>query len=155
MNKLEIIDLRQDPEHLSRLKKGNFHFNKELNNEWFDLLNNASHPIDLRGMVVTACNNRSRSGILGELIPLKAVINSNSAIFINPGEKMRIFTGEQPYESTFIADEDNISSVLWLLNKTYLWTDRTNEARIYANIYELRKLAEPLASYCYNPWFEI
>lgn len=155
MKKLEIIDLRQDPEHSSRLKTGNFRFNKDLNNEWFDLLNNTNQSIDLRGMVVTACNNRSRSAILSDLIPLKAVINSNSSVLIHPGETMRIFTGEQPYESTFIPDEDNISSVLWLLNKTYLWTDRTNEARLYANIQELRKLAEPLATYCYNPWFEI
>lgn len=153
MIKLQIINVRTDPFQRERLLTGNFRVNKELNQEWIDIKNTGTEGINLRNRVLTSCNSKSLKNDLVSYFPQKTVIRSKDEVPVFPGEIIRIFTGEQPYESTFIPDEDGISRVLWLVKQTYLWVDSANEARLYIDMNSLRNFAAPLASYVYNPWF--
>jgi hypothetical protein len=153
MLRLEIINVRTDPQQGERLRTGNFRVNKELNQEWVDILNSGNEGINLRSRVLASCNTKGISNDLVSFFPQKTTIVSNGDVPLYPGEIIRIFTGEQPVESTYIPDEDRISRVLWLVKQSYLWVDNANEARVYMDMNALRNFAPPLAVYCYNPWF--
>ncbi len=153
MIKLEIINIRQDPQQFERSRTGNFRVNKELNDEWIDIKNEGTEGINLRGRVLAAFNSKGNKNDLGFLFPQKTLIMSNQDVPLYPGETIRMFTGEQPYESTFIPDEDRISRVIWLVKQTYLWVTNADEARLYVDMNALRNQQPPLATYCYNPWY--
>jgi len=153
MLRLKIINVRIDPKHRFRMISGNFKINKELNQEWIDIQNTGTETINLQGRVLASCNPKANKNVLSDVFPQRALIRSSSLVPLYPTEIVRIFTGEQPYESTYIPDEDNISRVVWLRNQYYLWTDQSCEARLYLDMETLRSQNEPLATYCYNPWF--
>ena len=153
MIRLEIINVRVDPLQNERLRTGNFKVNKELNQEWVDIKNTGTEGINLRNRVLASCNTKGNTNDLVSNFPQKTMIMSSGDVPLFPSEIIRIFTGEQPYESTFIPDEDNISRVLWLVKQTYLWVNNANEARLYLDMNDLRNFANPLSVYNYNPWF--
>lgn len=153
MIKFEIIDVKLDPYQPERLKTGNFRVNKELNEEWIDIKNTGDEPINLRGRVLASHNTKTLSKDLVYIFPQRALIASTEDVPLFPGEVIRIFSGEQPYESTYIPDEYAISRVIWLVRQTYLWVNTADEARIYLDMETLRRRENPLAIYKYNPWF--
>jgi hypothetical protein len=150
MIKLQIINVRIDPLQPQRMKTGNFRVNKELNQEWIDIKNSGTEGVNLRGRVLTSCNTKGARSDLANYFPQKTTIISNSDVPLYPGEIIRVYTGEQPYESTYIPDEDKISRVIWLIKQTYLWVDTANEARLYLDMNALRNFVPPLAAYCYK-----
>lgn len=150
MSELEIVRLHIDPLHKERLRTGKFRINKELNEEWIDIKNTSIRTINMRGRVLASFNSRAKSNNLDKIFPRKARIVSDKNVPLYPGEILRIYTGEQPYNSTYIPDQDCISRVIWLLYPTYLWTYQGDEAHIYLDMNSLRNRQEPLARYSYS-----
>lgn len=147
---LEIVALHQDPQMEQRLKSGRFRINRELNDEWLDIQNNGPYVLNLQGRVL-ACMARSglRSAPTGFRCLRKALIHAQTPIPLQPGDRIRIYTGEQPAVSTYLGQE-RLSRVLWLVQPTYLWLLQGHEAHIYLSQADLRQGRPPLSRFIYR-----
>lgn len=145
---MDLVLVHRDPQAARRLSSGKFRINQELNEEWADIQNNGPYVLNLQGRVL-ACVRRSgisRAPRAYECLRY-AQLRANTTIPIEPGQKVRVFTGEQPRSSTHIADGYGISRVLWLVQTSYLWVPEGNEAHLYLSLPDLRQGKVPLARY--------
>ncbi|HEY9840593.1 MAG: hypothetical protein ACAI44_40680 [Candidatus Sericytochromatia bacterium] len=145
---LQIVDVHRDPHAARRLASGKYRINQELNEEWADIQNNGPYVLNLQGRVL-ACVKRQ--GLIkaprGFETLRYAQLRANSTIPLQPGQKVRVFTGEQPRSSTHITDGTRLSRVLWLVQNTYLWLPEGNEAHLYLSLQDLRQAKAPLARF--------
>lgn len=135
---LDIVTVHLDPLAAQRLKSGRYRVNAELNDEWIDIQNNGAYVLNMQGRILAAIQHSGRCS-------RSALVRSATPIPLHPGEKIRIFTGEQPRQATHIADGDLISRVLWLVQPTYLWGADTHEARVYFSMADLNQQRPPLS----------
>ncbi len=142
---LRIVTVRPDPRVRERLKTGKFKVNRELNDEWVDVHNQGEYVLNLQGRIL-ACVRREglKHAPQGFQILKQAVINSNEPIPMQPGQRFRLFTGERPDRPTQLDQRSRISRVLWLVQNSYLWLPRGNEAHLYFSQSDLRQ-GKPLA----------
>ncbi len=145
---LDIVSVRRDPAVSNRLQSGKYRINQELNEEWVDIQNNGPYVLNLQGRIL-ACMRRyglrnapSRYECLRQ-----AQVRANQTIPLQPNQKIRVFTGEQPRTSTQLTNGTGISRVLWLVQPTYLWLPEGNEAHIYLSLDDLRKGRAPLSRF--------
>lgn len=148
---LEIADVHRDPQVGPRIQSGKYRVNQELNDEWIDIQNSGPYVLNLQGRIL-ACVRRQ--GLIKAPTGFEclryAQLRAQSTIPLQPGQKVRVFTGEQPRTSTHIADAALISRVLWLVQTSYLWVPAGNEAHLYLSLDDLRKNKIPLARYLLN-----
>jgi hypothetical protein len=147
---LDIVNLHRDPQIESRLRSGRFRVNRELNDEWIDIQNNGPYVLNLQGRIL-ACMERIglRNAPKGFRCLRKALIRAQTTIPLNPGHKVRIYTGEQPANTTHIG-EQQISRVLWMVQSSYLWVPEGHEVHIYFSQDDLKRAQEPLSRYLYR-----
>lgn len=141
---LNIVNVHPDPLCSRRLASGDFRMNKELNDEWIDIKNNSEYTLNLQKRVLVSLRTRDATSLQ---ILQRAELNSPTPIPLYPGEKIRIFTGDQPRVSTHIPDSDNIQRVIWIVQKTYLWVPIAEEARLYFSMEDINKHRSPLSTY--------
>lgn len=145
---LSIISVRRDPQVAQRLASGKFRVNQELNQEWVDIQNQGPYVLNLQGRVLACVRRRGLIKSPSGFECLRhAQLRAQQTIPLQPGEKVRIFTGEQPRTSTYISDGAGLSRVLWLVQPSYLWLPEGNEAHLYLSLEDLRKGKSPLARY--------
>ncbi|PIQ26799.1 hypothetical protein COW36_00390 [bacterium (Candidatus Blackallbacteria) CG17_big_fil_post_rev_8_21_14_2_50_48_46] len=147
---LDIVALHQDPLMTKRIQSGKFRINKELNEEWLDIQNNGPYVLNIQGRVL-ACMERQglRSSPRGFRCLRKALIRANTTIPLNPGDKIRIYTGEQPPTPTRI-EQERLARVLWMVQSTYLWIPEGHEVHVYFSQEDLNKGKPPLSRYIYR-----
>lgn len=135
---------------MQRLKSGHFRINRELNDEWLDIQNNGPYVLNLQGRVL-ACMSRLglRSAPTGFRCLRKALVRSQAPIPLQPGDRIRIYTGEQPSVSTYLGQE-RLNRVLWMVQSTYLWLTEGQEAHIYLSQEDLLKGKAPLSRFIYR-----
>lgn len=143
---LDIVAVHQDPQVAKRLQSGQYRTTQELNQEWVDLQNNGPYVLNLQARVL-ACMKRDglRSAPRSFECLRQAQIRSSSTIPLQPGQKLRIYSGEQPRTSTYIADAEGISRVIWLVQSTYLWLPEGNEVHLYNSLADLQQAKKPLS----------
>lgn len=148
---LDIVSVRFDPQVDQRLQSGNFRINQELNQEWIDLKNNGPYTLNLQGRIIACIKRHGLRNAPTRFECLRyAQLRSSTTIPLKPGQKVRIFSGEQPRSSTHISDQDQINLVLWLVQSTYLWLPTGNEAHIYTSLADLRNQRTPLSRFFLN-----
>ena len=145
---LTLSDVHRDPQVAQRMLSGRYRINQELTLEWADIRNDGPYVLNLQGRVL-ACMRREglRSSPSGFECLRYAELRATAAIPLQPGQKVRVFTGEQPRTSTHLADGAQISRVLWLVQSTYLWLPEGNEAHLYLSQQDLRQGRKPLARF--------
>ena len=144
---LFIVNVHPDPLCTQRLSQGDYRINKELNDEWIDLQNQSEYTINLQKRVLVSLRQRDATTLQ---ILKRAELNSPSPIPLYSGEKIRIFTGEQPSSSTHIPDSDGVNRVIWIAQKTYLWVPIAEEAQLYFSMEDLNRKRPPLARLRYR-----
>lgn len=144
---LHIVAVQRDRQMAQRLRSGKYRVTHELNDEWVDIQNNGPYILNLQGRILAAVK---RQGLInapsGFTILRQVHIRANTTIPMHPGQKVRIFTGEQPSSATRLNDS-RISRVLWLVQNTYIWVPEANEAHLYFTQADLRNGTPPLARY--------
>jgi len=140
---LQIVQVQRDPQAAARISSGKYRINCELNEEWIDIQNSGPYVLNLQERAL-ACVRRHGDGF--QLLR-SARIRANSPIPLQPGQKIRIYTGEQPRVATHIPDSNRISRVLWLVQRSYVWVPQGNEAQLYFSWDDLKQKREPLARY--------
>lgn len=147
---LRIVSVHQDPRVAERLKTGRFRVNRELNDEWIDLVNQGEYVLNLQGRIL-ACVYRDglKHAPRSFKVLKQAHIHAQETIPMHPGQKFRLFSGERPGGSTQLDPRARIQRVLWLVSNSYLWLPRGNEAHIYFSQADLRQ-GKPLARYYLN-----
>lgn len=140
---LRIVRVQRDPLAAERIRSGKYRINHELNLEWIDIANHGPYVLNLQERVL-ACV--SQQGQRLEIVR-SARIRAHQAIPLNPGQKVRIYTGEQPRTPTYIDDQERVDRVLWLVQRTYLWVPQGTEARLYFSRDALKHQQAPLARY--------
>lgn len=142
---LRIVSVRPDPRVTQRLKTGKYRVNQELNDEWIDIHNQGEYVLNLQGRIL-ACVRREglKHAPKGFEIIKQVTINSQETIPMQPGQKFRLFTGERPEKATQLDKRSRITRVLWLVQNSYLWLPRGNEAHLYFSQSDLRQ-GNPLA----------
>lgn len=145
---LRLSDVHRDPQVSQRMLSGRYRINQELNLEWADIRNDGPYVLNLQGRVL-ACMRREglRAAPSGFECLRYAELRANAPIPLQPGQKVRVFTGEQPRTRTHIADGAQISRVLWLVQSSYLWLPEGNEAHLYLSQQDLRQGRKPLARF--------
>lgn len=145
---LEITEVHRDPLVAQRIQSGKYRVNQELNEEWLDIQNSGPYVLNLQGRVLACVRRQGLINAPSGFDCLRyAQLRAHSTIPLQPGQKVRIFTGEQPRTATHIADGIRISRVLWLVQTSYLWLPEGNEAHLYLSLDDLRKNKTPLARY--------
>lgn len=140
---LRIVRIQRDPLASERMRTGKYRINHELNLEWVDIANQGPYVLNLQERVL-ACVSKQGSRL--EVLR-SARILAHQAIPFNPGQTVRIYTGEQPRTATYIDDSERVHRVLWLVQRTYLWVPQGTEARLYFSRDALKQLQAPLARY--------
>lgn len=145
---LDIVAIRRDPAAAQRIQTGKYRINQELNEEWVDIQNNGPYVLNLQGRIL-ACMRRYglRNSPTGYECLRQAPLRANQTIPLQPNQKVRVFTGEQPRTTTRLSDGSGISRVLWLVQPTYLWVPEGNEAHLYLSLDDLRKGRRPLSRF--------
>ncbi len=148
---LDIVALHRDPQMDKRLLSGKFRVNRELNEEWIDIQNNGPYVLNMQGRLL-ACMERIglRSAPRGFRCLRKALIRAQTTIPLDPGHKIRIYTGEQPATATQLGGQDRISRVLWMVQASYLWLSEGHEVHIYFSQDDLKQGKEPLSRFVYR-----
>lgn len=140
---LRISRVQRDPLVAERLHTGRYRINDELNLEWIDIENTGPYVLNLQERVLV-CALRQNGSLQ---ILRSAPIRSHQPIPLQPGHKVRIYTGEQPRNATYISDQERVNRVLWLVQRSYLWVPQGNEAQLYFSRQDLKQHKHPLARY--------
>lgn len=145
---LNIIHVQQDPLAAQRMSSGKFRINHELNQEWIDIRNDGPYVLNMQGRVL-ACMKRNgpRNAPSGFQRLRYALLRANTTLPLHPGEKIRIYTGEQPRQATKVDARDRLDRVLWAVQTNYLWVPAGNEAHIYFSRQDLKYNKAPLSRY--------
>ncbi len=134
---LDIVDVHRDRQMQQRMRTGKYRITHELNEEWVDLQNNGPYVLNLQGRLLV-CARRLTNGSNGYNVLRQAKIRSHATIPMQPGDKVRIYTGEQPSERTKLTDT-RIRRVLWLVQTNYLWLADGNEVHLYFSEADMRQ----------------
>jgi len=134
---LDIADVHRDRQMQQRMRTGKYRITHELNEEWIDLQNNGPYVLNLQGRLLV-CVRRLGNGANGYNVLRQALIRSNATIPMQPGDKVRIYTGEQPAERTRQTDP-RIRRVLWLVQTNYLWVPEGHEVHLYFSEADMRQ----------------
>ncbi len=142
---LRIVAVHRDPQVTQRLKTGKYRVNDELNHEWIDLQNQGEYVLNLQERILACVHREGLKHAPQSFQILKQVrIHSQDTIPMQPGQKFRLFTGERPASATQLDPHSRIHRVLWLVQNSYLWLPRGNEAHLYFSQADLRQ-GNPLA----------
>ena len=145
---LKITNVHQDPYAAQRMTSGKFKVNKELNEEWIDILNAGPYVLNMQGRILACMRRIGSPQQPSRLQCLKyGLLRANTTLPLHPGKKIRIYTGEQPRKSTKIEDHSGISKVLWAVLGHYLWVPAGNEAHIYFSLQDMKNGNPPLSRY--------
>lgn len=145
---LDIVAVHRDPQVRERLRSGKYRINRELNEEWVDIQNNGPYVLNLQGRVLAAIRREGlRQAPQRFEILRHALLRANTTIPMQPGQKVRVYSGEQPRTATRISDQVKISRVLWIVQSAYMWVPECNEAHLYFSLEDMRKGRTPLARY--------
>lgn len=143
---LEITEVHRDARMDARLRSGKYRVNQELNEEWIDLQNSGPYVLNLQGRVLACVRRRGLISHPDGYECLRfAQLRAHAPIALHPEQRVRIFTGEQPFTATQLTGDQRISRVLWLVQPTYLWVSEGNEAHLYLSLADLRNGRPPLA----------
>jgi hypothetical protein len=144
---LRIAHLHRDPLTSQRIQTGRFRINQELNEEWIDLENAGHYVLNLQGRIL-ACIKRQ--GPRSAICLRQAEIRSNQPIPMHPGDRIRLFTGEQPAIRPQVQSQRPLARLLWMVQSSYLWLPDGHEAHLYFSQDDLRQGRPPLAHLRYR-----
>lgn len=148
---LEFAALHRDPQAAHRIRTGKYRVNQELNEEWADIQNSGPYVLNLQGRILACVKRRGLIKAPSGFDCLRyAQVRAHQPIPLQPGQRVRVYSGEQPRGATHIPDAHRISRVLWLVQTTYLWVPEGNEAHLYLSLDDLRTGKMPLARHLFS-----